>query len=156
MVHHFHTRTKTGRAPALDGAAPTAFVELAADDAERLGVGTATSSRSRSRRGRIGVPVRLGGIEPGVAFVPFHYGDEGTTRAEPTAANRLTISGWDPVSKQPYFKYAAVAIRPVGARPVEVREGEAPSVLAGRGDGTAGREPSASSDGALAGARPEP
>ena len=29
---------------------------------------------------------------------------------EPTAANRLTITGWDPVSKQPHFKYAAVAV----------------------------------------------
>jgi hypothetical protein len=42
--------------------------------------------------------------------MPFHYGDDGN-EDRPTAANRLTMSGWDPVSKQPHFKYAAVSIR---------------------------------------------
>jgi predicted molibdopterin-dependent oxidoreductase YjgC len=63
------------------------------------------------------VPARLTGIEPGVVFIPFHYGDD-SDQGPPTAANRLTISGWDPVSKQPHFKYAAVAVRAV-AKPVE-------------------------------------
>jgi ferredoxin-nitrate reductase len=62
-------------------------------------------------------PVRLGGIEPGLVFIPFHYGDDGTDDA-PSAANRLTLSGWDPVSKQPYFKYAAVRVRPLGTAPL--------------------------------------
>ena len=30
-VYHFHTRTKTGRAPELDAAAPDAWVELHAE-----------------------------------------------------------------------------------------------------------------------------
>ena len=72
----------------------------------------------RSRRGHVIVPARLGGVEPGVVFIPFHYGDDGEAE-EPTAANRLTISGWDPVSKQPYFKYAAVAVRRVESEPAE-------------------------------------
>ena len=42
-------------------------------------------------------------------FIPFHYGywdnDE-----RPRAANELTLTEWDPVSKQPHFKYAAVKI----------------------------------------------
>jgi predicted molibdopterin-dependent oxidoreductase YjgC len=44
-------------------------------------------------------------------FVPFHYGywdDEGKT-----AANELTITRWDPVSKQPIYKTAAVRIEKV-------------------------------------------
>ena len=28
---------------------------------------------------------------------------------EPTAANELTLTDWDPVSKQPQFKFAAVS-----------------------------------------------
>jgi hypothetical protein len=48
-------------------------------------------------------------------FIPFHYGDD-SEDGPPTAANRLTISGWDLVSKQPHFKYAAVALRPVATR----------------------------------------
>jgi ferredoxin-nitrate reductase len=45
-------------------------------------------------------------------FVPFHYGYwDDPARAR--AANELTITSWDPVSKQPYFKFAAVRIRKV-------------------------------------------
>ncbi len=31
------------------------------------------------------------------------------------AANELTLTAWDPVSKQPYYKYAAVKVERVGA-----------------------------------------
>ena len=120
MTHHFHTRTKTGRSPALNAAAPTVFVEMADGDAERLGVTEGDLVEIRSRRGCAVAPVRLGGIEPGLVFMPFHYGDDGDDD-EPTAANRLTMSGWDPVSKQPHFKYAAVSIRRTGGAPLEAR-----------------------------------
>ena len=49
---------------------------------------------------------------PGTVFVPFHYGywdDPG----RPRAANELTLTEWDPVSKQPHFKYAAVRLAKV-------------------------------------------
>jgi hypothetical protein len=41
--------------------------------------------------------------------MPFHYGywDD---HAEVRAANELTLTTWDPVSKQPHFKYAAARI----------------------------------------------
>jgi ferredoxin-nitrate reductase len=126
LPHHFHTRTKTGRAAALNAAAPAAFVELSDGDAKRLGIAEGDVVEVRSRRGHVMVPARLGGIEPGVVFVPFHYGDDGGEAA--TSANRMTISGWDPVSKQPHFKYAAVAVRRVGS---SVR-GAAETPLAGR------------------------
>jgi anaerobic selenocysteine-containing dehydrogenase len=114
VTHHFHTRTKTGRSAELNAAAPRAFVEMARSDAQAVGVSDGDLVEVRSRRGRVVVPVVVGGIEPGVLFIPFHYGDEGDESGEPpTAANRLTMSGWDPVSKQPHFKYAAVAVRPI-------------------------------------------
>ena len=51
---------------------------------------------------------------PGVVFVPFHYGywDPDATRpGRPApAANELTITDWDPVSKQPLFKTAACRV----------------------------------------------
>ena len=127
LTHHFHTRTKTGRAPELNRAAPRPFVELSEEDAAELGVVDGELVRVASRRGHVIVPVRLGGIEPGVVFIPFHYGDAGGDE-EPTAANRLTISGWDPVSKQPHFKFAAVAIERVPAGVSEPGEAS----LAGR------------------------
>ena len=113
VTHHFHTRTKTARAPGLDAAAPAAFVEIADVDAATLGVQEGDPVEVRSRRGKVVVPARLTGIEPGVVFIPFHYGDDADD-GPPTAANRLTLTGWDLVSKQPHFKYAAVALRPVG------------------------------------------
>lgn len=67
-----------------------------------------------SRRGQVTEPARVGGNEPGLVFMPFHYGywdqaEDGHHRA----ANELTLTEWDPVSKQPHFKYAAVRIRKV-------------------------------------------
>jgi ferredoxin-nitrate reductase len=114
VTHHFHTRTKTGRAPALNAAAPAAFVELAEPDASSLGVHEGDLVEVRSRRGRVRMLARVGGIEPGVVFIPFHYGEDGDDEA-PTTANRLTLSGWDPVSKQPHFKFAAVAVERVAS-----------------------------------------
>jgi anaerobic selenocysteine-containing dehydrogenase len=118
VTYHWHTRTKTGRSPALNAAAPHAFVEVSDADADALGVSEGDLVEVRSRRGHVIVPARLGGVEPGVVFIPFHYGDDGGEDA-PSAANRLTISGWDPVSKQPYVKYAAVALRRVESEPAE-------------------------------------
>jgi len=37
-VHHFHTRTKTGRSPELRAAAPDAYVQISAQDAEKYGI----------------------------------------------------------------------------------------------------------------------
>jgi len=113
VVYHFHTRTKTGRSKALNDAAPDAFVQMNEDDARRLGVEDGDMVELASRRGKLRAPARLGGIIPGHLFVPFHYGywDE---PGRPRAANELTLPTWDPASKQPHFKYAAVRLSKVG------------------------------------------
>ena len=114
-VYHFHTRTKTGRTPELEAAAPDAWVELHPDDARALGIDDGDEVRLESARGSIDVPARLTGIRPGSVFVPFHYGSWGNPHAQPRAANELTITAWDPVSKQPIYKVAAVRAERVGA-----------------------------------------
>ena len=101
-LYQFHTRTKTGRAPRLQAAAPEAWVELSAADAAGLGVADGDRVRVESRRGAIEVAARVTGIAPGMVFVPFHYASQ--------AANELTLTAWDPVSKQPLFKTAAVRV----------------------------------------------
>ena len=109
VVYHFHTRTKTGRSKELNQAAPDVFVQLNKLDAAQLGVAEGDLVRVASRRGALNGPVRIGDILPHHVFVPFHYGywdDDSRARA----ANELTITEWDPVSKQPHFKYAAVSI----------------------------------------------
>jgi ferredoxin-nitrate reductase len=112
-VYQFHTRTKTGRAPQLDAAAPQAWVELHAEDAEPLGIGEGDLVSVESPRGAIHAPARLSAIRPGTVFVPFHYGAWRHDGSTPRAANELTITSWDPVSKQPIFKVAAVRLAKV-------------------------------------------
>jgi anaerobic selenocysteine-containing dehydrogenase len=109
VVYQFHTRSKTGRSQELNAAAPDAFVQLAAEDAARLGIAEGDPVEVASRRGRIRVAARVGDILPGHAFIPFHYGDWDDPD-HPRAANELAITEWDAVSKQPHFKYAAVSL----------------------------------------------
>jgi len=117
-IYHFHTRTKTARAPQLQEAAPEVWAELSATDAEHLGVAEGDLVEISSPRASIRVRARIGGIKAGVVFVPFHYGywdlpervaSDGGTRA----ANELTITQWHPVSKQPIYKTAAAKVTKV-------------------------------------------
>ncbi len=117
-VFHFHTRTKTARSRQLNRAAPSAWVEVSVPDAERLGIGEGDLVRVASRRGEIVVPVRVGDVREGTVFAPFHYGywerdRSGPGDGRPTTANELTETEWDPVSKQPILKVAAVRIEKV-------------------------------------------
>jgi anaerobic selenocysteine-containing dehydrogenase len=117
-VYHFHTRTKTARAAQLNNAAPDAWVELNPDDAATLGIAEGDTVGVESPRGTIQAQARLCGIRPGMVFVPFHYGywDRDDSMVDGTrdrAANELTITSWDPVSRQPIFKVAAVNVTKV-------------------------------------------
>ena len=116
-VYHFHTRTKTGRAHELDAAAPDAWVELAPEDAAEHGIVDGDLVRVESVRGHVDVPARCCGDRPGTVFLPFHYGDADrytTGRGRSRAANELTLTAWDPVSKQPQFKGGAVRVSRLG------------------------------------------
>ena len=114
VTHQFHTRTKTGRVPALNDPAPEPFAQLNAADAERLSVTDGEVVEVATRRGTVKVPARVGDIEPGHVFVPFHYGYWDRDEAFARAANELTVAALDPVSKQPTLKYAAAQVRKVG------------------------------------------
>jgi anaerobic selenocysteine-containing dehydrogenase len=124
-VYQFHTRTKTGRTPQLNAAAPDVWVELHPDDAKQHDIANGDLVEVRSPRGRVRAPARVRGIRPGVVFVPFHYGyfDTDPDHRVPRAANELTLTAWDPVSKQPLFKVAAVAITKIADDETRVREG---------------------------------
>jgi len=117
-IYHFHTRTKTARAPQLQNAAPDAWVEISPSDAETLGVGEGDVVRVESPRGAMEAKSRISGIREGVVFAPFHYGyfDQpggDSPNGHPRAANEPTITEWDPVSKQPLFKVGAVRVTKV-------------------------------------------
>ncbi|MGW4487388.1 molybdopterin oxidoreductase family protein [Amycolatopsis sp. NPDC004368] len=120
-IHHFHTRTKTGRTPQLDAAAPEVWLEVSEVDAEAAGLSEGDLAEVSTPRGAVRAHVRVGGIRPGVVFLPFHYGywdvDHAAGKDGDRAANELTFTDWDPVSKQPLFKVAAAALRKVGDEP---------------------------------------
>ncbi|MGW6923254.1 molybdopterin oxidoreductase family protein [Streptomyces sp. NPDC054950] len=116
-LYHFHTRTKTARAPQLNAAAPDVWVEASAIDADALGLDEGDLVEVSTPHGALRGRLRLTGIRPGLLFVPFHYGywdtegghgPHGDTPGR--AANETTVTDWDPVSKQPLFKTAAAAL----------------------------------------------
>ncbi|GAB2584108.1 nitrate reductase [Streptomyces capparidis] len=116
-LHHFHTRTKTARAPELNAAAPDVWVEISAQDAAERGLADGDPVRVTTRRGALLGRLRVTGIRRGLLFVPFHYGywdtpggrgpARGTTGR---AANETVVTDWDPASKQPLFKVSAAAL----------------------------------------------
>jgi anaerobic selenocysteine-containing dehydrogenase len=106
-VEHWHTRTKTGRVEILDRLAPTGWIEMSPDDADRLRVLSGQMVKVSSRRGVINeIPVRVTAtIRTGEVFIPFHFDD--------MCANRLTVDEFDPISREPNYKQCAVAIERV-------------------------------------------
>jgi anaerobic selenocysteine-containing dehydrogenase len=130
-IYQFHTRTKTGRAPQLQAAAPEVWVELSEADAARLEVREGDQVEVSSPRGTLRGPARISGIREGAVFVPFHYGywdtDDGKgPNGRPRAANELTITDWDPASKQPLYKTGSVSVRKL-----EDAEGPSPAPTVG-------------------------
>ncbi|HOQ99403.1 MAG TPA: molybdopterin-dependent oxidoreductase [Anaerolineae bacterium] len=117
VVYQWLTRTKTARSKELNAAAPEPTVQMAEEDAARYHIADGQLVDLHSRRGRAQVRATLGGIQPGTVFMPFHYGS--WDRPGRRAANELTLSEWDPVSKQPHLKYAAVRLHAV-PRPATV------------------------------------
>jgi anaerobic selenocysteine-containing dehydrogenase len=115
-LYHFHTRTKTARAPQLDAAAPEVWVELAEQDARDRDIHEGDLLEVTTRRGSVTARARITGLRSGVIFVPFHYGywDSAGNAGHARAANELTPTAWDPASKQPIFKSGAARIRRIG------------------------------------------
>ncbi|MFN0089673.1 MAG: molybdopterin oxidoreductase family protein [Acidimicrobiales bacterium] len=103
-VEHWHTRTKTGRIPLLEGLAPEAWIELHPDDAAALRIRSGDWVRVSSQRGAIErIRARVTSIvRRGEVFIPFHW-DE-------TCANRLTDDEFDPQSREPNYKQCAVRV----------------------------------------------
>jgi anaerobic selenocysteine-containing dehydrogenase len=110
-------------------------------DADALGIEEGDLVLVESPRGRLQLRARRSGIRTGVVFAPFHYGywdergDGGDPDSPTRAANELTITDWDPVSKQPVLKVAAVRVRRLDAGD---RRSTAPTTTASAPARTAG------------------
>ena len=102
VLYHWHTGSMTRRSQ-LDEAYPEPLVEVAPEDADRLGL---------EKGGRIRVSTRRGSLEsrawitrrvaPGTVYMSWHFAE--------AAANLLTINALDPISKIPEYKICACKI----------------------------------------------
>ncbi len=103
-VEHWHTRTKTGAVPMLNGMVPNAWLEMNPVDAERLQLHQHDRVDIVSRRSTVqDVELRITGIvAPGQVFMPFHFAEQNS--------NRVTLGAFDPISREPNFKQCAVRV----------------------------------------------
>ena len=108
---HWHTLTRTGKAPALTARTPEPYLEVSVSDARRVGLMDGDFVEITSRRGKAVAQCRVADtIRVGTCFLPFHWGRRlGFYKS----ANNLTLSVRDPLSHQPELKAAAVRLRRV-------------------------------------------
>ena len=113
-VHfHYHTGTMTRRSPTLNREMAAAAADINPADAEALGIKSRDMMKVSSRRGEVKIRARVTtSVPPGTIFIPFNFRE--------SAANALTISARDPVSKIPEFKVCAVKIEKAVGRRVGV------------------------------------
>jgi anaerobic selenocysteine-containing dehydrogenase len=98
----WHTQTRTGKSPVLRRLSPQEiYVEVNPADAEALGMSPNEWINIVSRRATIQARAFVTqNVKPGQVFVPMHY----------QVMNRLTFPAFDPYSRQPAYKFAAVRL----------------------------------------------
>jgi assimilatory nitrate reductase catalytic subunit len=104
----WHTETRTGKSFVLRALSPRELhVELNPADGERLAIATGSTVRVSSRRGSLEATALLTPtIQPAQAYLPMHD----------ARTNRLTHPAFDPQSRQPSYKAAAVRIERIDGR----------------------------------------
>ena len=108
---HWHTMTRTGESPALMSRTPEPYLDMHLRDARRVGIRDGDFVEITSRRGKVVAQTRVSEtIREGTCFLPFHWGRRhGLWKA----ANNMTLSVRDPLSRQPELKGCAVRVAPV-------------------------------------------
>jgi|HubBroStandDraft_6_1064221.scaffolds.fasta_scaffold73818_1 anaerobic selenocysteine-containing dehydrogenase len=98
----WHTQSRTAKSAVLRKLYPDQiYVEINLDDAKRLGIETGELVEVSSRRGQLeAVAFVTGTVASGQVFIPMHY----------VATNELTFPAFDPWSRQPAYKSAAVRV----------------------------------------------
>lgn len=98
----WHTLTRTDKSDMLRRLSPaTLTVEVHPGDAERLGLRGGAPVRVVSRRGATEAQVAITAtVQRGQVFLPMHF----------AGANLITLPVFDPRSRQPAYKFAAVRL----------------------------------------------
>ena len=103
-------------------------VDIAPEDAERLGIAEGELMRVTSRRGMVQAPAHIDrALKPGLVFMTLHFPDQVPT-------NFLTIDAFDPKSGTAEFKACAVQLEKVMQRGGKMRVTTAVRPLAVAGD----------------------
>ncbi|MVW86290.1 nitrate reductase [Pseudomonas sp. PB101] len=106
----WHGMSRTGTAAQLFGHVSEAQVSLHPDELRRHRLQPGDLVSLKSRRGAVIVTVTSDdSVRPGQAFLPMHWGD----RFLKGGVNSLTLSAFDPLSKQPELKHSGVRLEPV-------------------------------------------
>ena len=102
----YHTRTQTGRSAGIDYLLPEETLEIHPEDAATLKLNDGAFCRMSSRRGSVEIKVRTTDQSPrGTVFASFSFAD--------VAINRLTGSGYDPVTETAELKVCAVKLESI-------------------------------------------
>jgi formate dehydrogenase major subunit len=105
-LYHYHTRTQTGRVPALNQLLAEETADLSPADAGKLGIENGEKIRVKSRRGEVLVKARITGqVPPGLVWMAFHFRENN--------ANWLTNPAFDPTTLTAEYKACAVAVEKV-------------------------------------------
>ena len=103
--------SRTGTAPRLFAHAEEAVVSLHPDELRRRRLQDGQLVTLKSRRGSLVLPVHSDdSVRSGHAYLPMHWGDR---FIKGLGTNVLTSPAFDPLSKQPELKHAAVEVSKV-------------------------------------------
>ena len=106
----WHTMTRTGKVNTLKQHIDKPYLEINPKDALSRGLQEGDLAEITSRRGNVRLTVKITeNISKGVVFLPMHWGRQ--LLKDYGRANNLTNTLLDPFSKQPDFKYSAVAVK---------------------------------------------
>ena len=104
----WHGMSRSGRVARLYNHAEEPLLDMHPRDMARRLLADGDIVRLDSRRGTATLRVRAAeSMRPGQIFLPMHWGSRFMNSA---GANALTVSSFDPVSRQPELKHAAVQV----------------------------------------------
>ncbi len=108
---HWHTMTRTGKAPKLARHVEEPTLALHPDDAAGAGLTEGGFARIESRHGAATLRVALdAGLPRGLVFAPFHWNDATSRLARVDALAQSLV---DPFSGQPELKATPVKVTPL-------------------------------------------
>ncbi|PWU29349.1 nitrate reductase [Pseudomonas sp. RW407] len=107
----WHGMTRTGTAASAFGHVEEACLGLHPAELRRRRLEDGQLVRLSSRRGSLVLPVQAdASLLPGQAFLPMHWGER---FLKGLGVNALTLPAFDPLSRQPELKHAAVEVAAV-------------------------------------------